>query len=151
MYLNKVIILGNLTRDPELKSTPSGQKVVNISLATNRTWKDANGQKQEAVEYHNASAFGRTAENVAQYMKKGDQLYLEGRLQTRSWDDPATSKKIYKTDIIADSIQFGSKRSAGQSGAETNNTKEEIQEEKFDNNLGSIDYGDAINVDDIPF
>ena len=90
MYLNKVFVFGNVTRDPELKALPSGSKVCSMSLATNRVWKDKNGAKQEAADYHNVVVFGRQAETVAQYMKKGSQVMVEGRMQTRSWDDAGT-------------------------------------------------------------
>lgn len=107
MYLNKATIIGNLTRDPELKALPSGQNVASFSVATNRTWKDKDGQKQEDVEYHNIVVFGKTAENVARYMKKGSQILIEGRIQTRSWEKDGEKK--YRTEIVAESVQFGSK------------------------------------------
>jgi single-strand DNA-binding protein len=112
MYLNKVSLYGNLTRDPELKALPSGQNVVNFSLATNRVFKDKEGRKQEATEYHNVVAFGRTADLINQYMKKGRPLYVEGRLQTRSWDKDGA--KQYRTEVIAETFQFGP--SAGATG-----------------------------------
>jgi len=86
MYLNKVFLYGNLTRDPELKALPSGSQVANFGIATNRTYKDKSGAKQEATEFHNIVAFGRTAEVIAQYMKKGRPIFVEGRIQTRSWE-----------------------------------------------------------------
>lgn len=107
MYINKATIYGNLTRDPELKALPSGQSVVNFSVATNKTWKDKSGEKQEQVEYHNIVAFGKTAEVINQYCKKGDGIYVEGSIQTRSWEKDGT--KLYKTEILADSFQFGTK------------------------------------------
>ena len=85
MYLNKAIIIGNLTRDPELKALPSGTKVCTFGLATNRVYKDKEGNRQENTEFHNIVVFGRTAELVSQYLKKGSQALVEGRLQTRSW------------------------------------------------------------------
>ena len=108
MYLNKAIIIGNLTRDPEIKSLPSGVKVASFGVATNRVWKDKNGVKQENVDFHNIVVFGRQAEVVGQYMKKGNSILIEGRIQTRSWDDASGVKK-YRTEIIADRIQFGPK------------------------------------------
>ena len=156
MYINKAIVVGNLTRDPELKSLPSGQKVCSFSVATNRTWKDANGAKQEAVDYHNIACFGKTAEIVAQWMKKGSQIYVEGRMTTRSWDDKETGKKMYRTEIIADNVQFGSKPS-GQGAAGGNNFNAESkappanEKVNLEENLGTIDYGESINPDDIPF
>lgn len=112
MYLNKVFIIGNLTRDPEIKSLPAGTRVATFSLATNRTWKDAQGAKKESVEYHNIVAFARAADLIGQYCKKGSSLYIEGRLQTRSWDAPDGSKK-YRTEIILENFQFGPKGTVG--------------------------------------
>src|SRR3954463_10407036 len=105
MYLNKVFLYGNLTRDPELKALPSGGQVVNFGMATNRTYKDKSGAKQETTEFHNVVAFGGTAEVIAQYCKKGRPLVIEGRLQTRSWDDKESGKKNYRTEIIAETFQ----------------------------------------------
>lgn len=152
MYINRATILGNLTRDPELKSLPNGTKVVSLALATNRSWKDANGQKQEAVDYHNVAAFGKPAELIAQYCKKGNSLYVEGRLTTRSWDDQATGKKAYRTEVILENFQFGPKGTSAPS-ATAGDTKSEPDTNvpKFEDNLGTIDYGDSINPDDIPF
>jgi single-strand DNA-binding protein len=112
MYLNKVLLYGNLTRDPEMRALPSGQQVANFSLATNRSYTDKEGRKQEMVEYHNVVAFGRQAEVIGQYMKKGRPLFIEGRLQTRSWE--AEGRKNYRTEIVIDNFQFGA--SAGQGG-----------------------------------
>lgn len=146
MYLNKVILIGNLTRDPELKAIPSGNKVCTFGLATNRVYRDANGVRQEKTDFHNIVVWGKTAENVATYMKKGSQILVEGRLETRSWDDASTGTKKYRTEIIADTIQFGSKNSGPSSSPNSNNnqaTKEEID---------TIEYPDEqINAEDIPF
>src|SRR4051812_34357999 len=109
MYLNKAIIVGNLTRDPDLRALPSGMQVASLSLATNRVWKDKNGAKQEASDFHNVVVFGRQAETSAQYLKKGQQVMAEGRIQTRSWDDKASGEKKYRTEIVADRVQFGAK------------------------------------------
>lgn len=105
LSLNQATIIGNITRDPELKALPSGSKVVNFSVATNRTWYDAEKKKQEEVEYHNIVAFGKQAETIAQYMKKGSQILVEGRLQTRSWEQDGVKK--YSTEIILEKFQFG--------------------------------------------
>ena len=118
MYLNKAILIGNLTRDPELRSLPSGVKVCSFSLATNRVWKDKNGVRQEAADYHNIVVFGRQAETVAQYMKKGSSILVEGRMQTRSWEDKNSGEKKYRTEIVADRTQFGP-RGSGASVAPT--------------------------------
>src|SRR3989344_7946224 len=108
MYINKAIIYGNLTRDPELKSLPSGIQVCEFGVATNRVWKDKNGAKQESTDYHNAVVFGRQAELVKQYLHKGNGVFLEGRIQTRSWDAQDGTKR-YRTEIVADRMQFGPK------------------------------------------
>jgi single-strand DNA-binding protein len=105
MYLNKVLLYGNLTRDPEVRALPSGQQVATFSIATNRTFKNKEGVQQDQTEYHNIVAFGRTAEVMGQYLKKGRPVYLEGRLQTRSWE--AEGKKNYRTEIVTDTFQFG--------------------------------------------
>ena len=110
MYLNKAILIGNLTRDPELRALPSGIKVCNFGVATNRTWKDKNGVKQEDTQYHNIVVFGAQAETVAQYLKKGSSVLAEGRMQTRSWDNPQ-GQRLYRTEVVADRIQFGPRRS----------------------------------------
>lgn len=109
MYLNKAIIIGNLTRDPELKALPAGQNVASLSLATNRVYTDRDGKRQESVEYHNVVLFGKQAENTAKYLKKGDQAMVEGSLQTRSWEKDGV--KMYRTEIVGQTIQFGGKRS----------------------------------------
>jgi single-strand DNA-binding protein len=106
MYLNKVLLYGNVTKDPEVKALPSGSNVAQFSLATNRTYKDKNGVKQEQADFHNIVVFGNSANLIAQYVKKGSGLFVEGRIQTRSWDG-ADGKKNYRTEIVCDSFQFG--------------------------------------------
>ncbi|MEZ4211179.1 MAG: single-stranded DNA-binding protein [Candidatus Paceibacterota bacterium] len=150
MYLNKVMLIGNLTRDPEMKSLPTGMKVTNFSVATNRVWKDKDGSKKESTEYHNVVVFGRQAETVAQYMKKGNNLMIEGRLQTRSWE--SDGKKNYRTEIIADNVQFGS-RSSSDSGSSSASSKNNSEEAPKAPDLDTIEYPDEddINPEDIPF
>src|SRR3954466_9503681 len=106
MYLNKALVIGNLTRDPEMKALPSGIQVASFSVATNRVWKDKSGVKQESADFHNVVVFGRQAEIVSQYLKKGASVLVEGRMQTRSWDAQDGQKK-YRTEIVADRVQFG--------------------------------------------
>lgn len=115
MYLNKVFILGNLTRDPELRQTASGQAVCSFGVATNRRYTDKSGQKQEQVEFHSVVAWGRQAEIITQYLHKGSSILVEGRLQTRSWQDPQGAKHS-RTEVIADQIQLGPKPQGGQAG-----------------------------------
>ncbi len=114
MYLNKAFLYGNLTRDPEVRALPSGQQVASFSIATNRTFKNKEGQQQDQTEYHNVVAFGRQAEVIGQYMKKGRPIFVEGRIQTRSWE--ADGKKNYRTEIVIDNFQFGP-QAAGAAGA----------------------------------
>lgn len=155
MYLNKVFILGNLTRDPEKRSLPSGAAVASFALATTRVYKDKNGVKQEDTQYHNVVAFGPQAETIAQYMKKGSSILVEGRLQTRSWDAPDGTKK-YRTEIIVDAFQFGPKRdgvpSSYQAPAEGGANPKASQATQSAPELETIQYPtEEINVDDIPF
>jgi single-strand DNA-binding protein len=116
MDLNKVMIIGRLTRDPEVRTTPNGKNVSSFSVATSYNWTDQQGQKKEQTEFHNVIAWGKLGEIIAQYCKKGKQLYIEGRIQTRSWDDKTSGKKQYRTEIIADSmIMLGSPSSSSSS------------------------------------
>jgi len=136
MYLNKAMIYGNLTRDPELKALPSGQSVCSLSIATNRNYSDRDGKRQEQVEYHNIVVFGKQAENVGRYLSKGSSAYVEGRLQTRNWDKDGV--KMYRTEIVAEIVQFGPSKN------------------KTDNSTESVipDYlypEDEIKPEDIPF
>lgn len=158
MYLNKTFLFGNLTRDPELKSLPNGTAVTSFSIATNRIYKDAQGAKQEQVEYHNIVVFGRQAETSAQYLKKGQGVMIEGRIQTRSWDDKTTGEKKYRTEIVADAVQFGPKSGAAGGGeggyapAPQGANPTVAPKASTAPDLDTIDYGDSsINVDDIPF
>lgn len=147
MYLNKAIIIGNLTRDPETKALPSGIQVSTFSVATNRVWKDKNGAKQESVDYHNVVVFGRQAETVGQYLKKGSSVLVEGRMQTRSWDAQDGTKK-YRTEIVADRIQFGPRREGSSPSAPAATPSNEGGKDALD----TIEYPeDEINPDDIPF
>ncbi len=153
MYLNKAVIIGNLTRDPEVKALPSGAKVCSFSLATNRVWKDKNGAKQESVDYHNIVVFGRQAETAGQYLKKGSSALVEGRLQTRSWDGQDGQKR-YRTEIVADRVQFGtrSNSSGTTSSSSKSSSPEDGNSQKDIPPVDTIDYPEEeINPDDIPF
>jgi len=165
MYLNKAIIYGNLTRDPELRSLPSGIQVSSFSVATNRVWKDKNGAKQESADFHNIVVFGRQAETTSQYLKKGSGVLVEGRIQTRSWDAQDGQKK-YRTEIVADRIQFGPRgsgsssgssggaaRSAGaDGGAESKGDSQTNAKTDKAEGVDTIEYPqEEINPDDIPF
>lgn len=151
MYLNKAFLFGNLTRDPELRSLPSGIKVVSFGLATNRTWKDKNGVKQESVSFHNIVSFGKQAEIMAQYLKKGGSIFVEGRIETRSWDDKNDGTKKYRTEIIVDNFQFGP--SVGGRGSESAPRNQEASSAPAKaSQMDTIEYPtEEINPEDIPF
>ncbi len=142
------MIYGNLTRDPELKSLPSGIQVVSFSVATNRVYNDRDGKKQEQVDYHNVVFFGKQAETVGKYLKKGSSVFVEGRLQTRSWDKDGV--KQYRTEIIGDRFQFGPRTDGGggnyQAGAAGNSAPAQQDAPVMP------EYPDEeINPEDIPF
>lgn len=156
MYLNKAILIGNLTRDPELRSLPSGIKVCTFGLATNRVWKDKNGMRQESADYHNIVVFGRQAETVSQYMRKGSSILVEGRMQTRSWDDKTTGEKKYRTEIVADRTQFGPKNAGtggnGMGSMDTTSAGSKAPASERGGEVDSIEYPEEdINPEDIPF
>jgi single-strand DNA-binding protein len=147
MYLNKAMIYGNLTRDPELKSLPSGMQVCSFSIATNRVYKDRDGKRVESTDYHNIVVFGRQAETSAQYLKKGASAYVEGRLQTQSWEKDG--QKHYRTEVVADRVQFGPRTGGtGVAGAPQENGAPKNEAPQ-----GSApEYPEEdINPEDIPF
>ena len=151
MYLNKVFIFGNLTRDPELRALPSGMNVANFSVATNRVYKDRDGKKQEQTDFHNIVVFGRQADTINQYLKKGSSVFVEGRLQTRSWDKDG--QKQYRTEIVADRVQFGPRGSGGGGGSGGGARKQQGDDMDEGPAAGpGIEYPkEEINPDDIPF
>ncbi len=153
MYLNKVLLYGNLTRDPELRALPSGQQVASFAIATNRTYKNKEGQKQDAVEYHNIVAFGRQAEVIGQYLKKGRPVYIEGRIQTRSWDDKTSGEKKYRTEVVIENFQFGPGGAGmgGQGGSRDDGSAPAPSKQGSDKSA-DIEYpAEEISPDDIPF
>lgn len=175
MDLNKVMLIGNLTRDPELRYTPNGQAVISFSLATNRRWTDkTTGEKKEQAEFHNIVAWGKLAETANQILKKGRKVYVEGRLQTRSWEDSEGGKK-FRTEIIADNLIVLDRKTEGMEGEvieeenlpetsvleeenkeeeiiEENNSQEtEEKKEKDSKKSSDSSNNEEINVDDIPF
>jgi single-strand DNA-binding protein len=154
MNFNKVIILGNLTRDPEARALPSGQNVVNFSVATNRVYTDKSGQKQQTAEFHNIVAFGKLADICSRFLNKGKMVLVEGRIQTRSWQAQDGSKR-YRTEIVMENMQLGPRSSGNTadtgktSGAGTNDEIPVIDAEEpmnFDDEESS-----GVNVKDIPF
>jgi len=152
MYINKAMLFGNLTRDPELRALPSGMNVVNFSIATNRTYKDRDGKKQEQTDFHNVVVFGRQADLVNQYLRKGSSVFVEGRMQTRSWEKDGEKK--YRTEVVADRVQFGPKASGGgaRSASSSQGDDQTPPEDMAGGGGSGIDYPkDDINPDDIPF
>ena len=156
--VNKVILIGNLGRDPEVRSTPSGQPVANFTLATSRRWRDKGGQKQEQTEWHQVVVWGKQAEIAGQYLTKGKQIYLEGRLQTRSWDDKNSGEKRYRTEVICDNFQMlGSARGGefegdrGGAGAGYGGGGGGGQQPSSGSSYDEGGYGGEPEDDDIPF
>lgn len=150
MFINKAFLYGNLTRDPEVKALPSGSQVATFGLATNRVWKDRDGNKQESAEFHNIVVFGKQAEIAAQYLKKGKPIFIEGRIQTRSWDGDDGSKK-YKTEIVVDRFQFGpGGGSGGPSTSQDDQSSGSTDAESSQDNYPTAE-DEGINPDDIPF
>jgi single-strand DNA-binding protein len=114
---NKVILIGNLTRDPELRYTPKGTAIAKIGLAVNRVWTTDTGEKKEEVTFVDVDVFGRTAENVGQYMRKGRPIMIEGRLRLDQWDDKQTGQKKSKLGVVAETVQFLGSPAGGEGGA----------------------------------
>ena len=146
--VNKVILVGNLGRDPESRSLPSGQPVTNFSVATSRRYKDREGNRKDETEWHNIVCFGKQAEIAAQYLTKGKMVFIEGRIQTRSWEDKE-GKKQYRTEIICENFQMLGARGDGQGGGRAGAPCAEPGYPGNDSGAGSGsgDLGD----DDIPF
>ena len=154
MYINKAMVYGNLTRDPEMRAIPSGQQVASFSLATNRVWKDKAGAKQESVDYHNIVMFAKLAELAAQYLKKGSSVFIEGRMQTRSWDDATSGGKKFRTEIVADTMQFGPRAggTATPGGYNASSAPTKGAQAPAPEHLDTIEYPqEDINPEDIPF
>lgn len=159
MNLNKAMIIGNLTRDPEVRTTPQGTTVASFSVATNQVWTDAQGQKQERAEFHNVVAWRKLAEIIGQYLKKGSKVYIEGRLQTREWTGQDGVKR-YRTEIVADNMIMLDSKGGSSSGGAQNYSQPEPQED-----IPVIEEGvptssspaqnsnddDEIKLEDIPF
>lgn len=148
MSLNKVMLIGNLGAKPELKYLPSGQAVCEMSVAVNEKWKDKDDEIQERVEWCRVVAWGKMGENCGKYLDKGRQVYVEGRLQTRSWDDKESGEKRYRTEIVATNVQFlgggkqdGDKRQRNESGSQ----------KQGGYGGGGGDFGPPPGDDDIPF
>lgn len=151
MSVNKVILLGRLGQDPELKYTPGGSAVCNFSLATTEAWTDKQGQKQEKTEWHRVVVWGKLAELCNQYLAKGRQAFLEGRLQTRSWDDKDGNKR-YTTEILASTVQFiGGATANNNSTNTTTNTNVDTSYAQAPAQEYQISSDASFAADDIPF
>jgi single-strand DNA-binding protein len=134
-----------------MRALPSGIQVCSFSVATNRVWKDKEGNKKEQADFHNIVVFGRQAETAGQYLKKGQSVLVEGRIQTRSWDDKDGQKK-YRTEIVADRVQFGPKAGPGGGGSFAGPKSESASSSGPSEPAGGIEYPtDEINPEDIPF
>jgi single-strand DNA-binding protein len=151
MDLNKVMIIGRLTRDPEIRTTTTGQNVASFSVATSFNWTDQQGQKKEQSEFHNVVAWRKLADIIGQYLKKGAQVYIEGRLQTRSWDDKTSGQKKYRTEIVADNMIMLA-RPGGQSGSSAATASMPNQTPMAEQPEPKSEIPDIqIDNDDIPF
>jgi single-strand DNA-binding protein len=150
--VNKVILLGNLGKDPEVKYTPSGTAVAKFSLATSYRYKDKNEQWQDQTEWHNIVAWARLAEIVGEYLKKGSKVYIEGRIQTRSWEDKNTNQKKYMTEVIANDLVLLSGRGEG-TGDDAGNRARSASASHFDQRTPEAEPAATgpITDEDIPF
>ena len=149
MNLNKVFIIGNLTRDVTLRNTPSGKSVANFGVATNRVWVNANGQKQQEVEFHNVVVWGKMAELCNQYLAKGRLVFVEGRIRTRSWVDSNEQKRT-STEIISENISFGPRKMQDQGEEKLKMPPEKAVSDTEDLPVLEEESGEVI-PDDIPF
>ncbi len=161
MNLNKAFVLGNVTRDPEVRALPSGQQVTSFSIATNRFYTDNSGQKKQDVEFHNIVCFGKLADISSKYLTKGSLVLIEGRIKTRNWQNSAGVKQ-YRTEIIADTMQLGPRGAGGQNSSNTGNSSfsnNQNQTPSTQNDIPIIEENytpptnnsDEIDVKDIPF
>ncbi len=155
---NQVVLMGNLTRDPELRNTPTGQSVCNFSLALNRSYKSADGEWQEATDFIDVVAWGALGERVAQYLTKGRPALVSGRLQSRSWEQEGAKRS--KVEVVAQDVTFlggpgGAGASAGDEGGESENSSPKSSKKKADQEddivIEDLDSDEKINLDEIPF
>ncbi len=158
MNVNKVILVGRLTRDPEVRTTPTGQTVTSISIATGRTWTDKNGQKQEKTEFHNVIFWGRPAEVAGQYLIKGQEVFIEGRLESRKYTGKdGVERRV--VEIIAESFQFGSKPRGAQGNYSGNYSapsakpaeKQNVPQEENIPTINLDEEQEEIRIEDVPF
>ena len=164
MNLNKAFVLGNVTRDPEVRALPSGQQVASFGIATNRFYTDTTGQKKQDAEFHNIVCFSKLADNASRYLTKGSLILIEGRIKTRNWQNTSGIKQ-YRTEIVAESLQLGP-RSSGGSPGQYNKTESSFAKASDDKDIPIIEENyaatasnedtsknssDEINIKDIPF
>ncbi|MFZ1944591.1 MAG: single-stranded DNA-binding protein [Acidobacteriaceae bacterium] len=149
--VNKVILLGNVGKDPEIKAAATGTVVATFSIATSERFKDKDGTWQDRTEWHNLVAFGKVAEIIRDYVKKGSKLYVEGSLRTQSWDDKTTGQKKYKTEIIVNDLSLLSGRGEGDGASSGGYSKSNTA--SFDQRSPAEDYSQSTEItdDDIPF
>lgn len=146
MDLNKVMLIGNMTRDPEVRTTPNGKSVCSVGVATNRFWTDASGQKQKQAEFHNIVLWGKLADIAGQYLKKGQKIYIEGRLQTREWTAQDGTKRT-RTEVVGENLIMLGSRPAGVGGAPVAG-----DEPSYSSSNGPSEVvEEEIKVEDIPF
>ena len=158
MAVNKVILIGNLGQNPEIRYSPNGSAICTLSIATNEAWTDKNGQKQEKTEWHRVVVFGKLAELCSQYLQKGRQAYIEGKLQTRSWQDKENQTR-YTTEVVAQTVQFlGGNAGAGRSqnneyGAQAGGAEYKPQDQSASNSLANTSFpGEpTFTEEDVPF
>lgn len=151
----KAFIVGNVTRDPEMRATPSGAQVCNFSVAVNRSFKGSDGSQQEQVSYIECVAWGRAGETISQYVKKGSGLLVTGRLEQRSWDDKASGQKRSRTEVIVEDFSFLSNGGGGSNGGSSRSSARSSSRsaKKVEEDVAPVDLPDdeVINMDDIPF
>jgi single-strand DNA-binding protein len=150
--VNKVILLGNVGKDPEVKFLPSGSAVANFSIATSERFKDKGGEWQDRTEWHNLVAFGKVAEIIRDYVKKGSKLYIEGGLRTTSWDDKTSGQKRYKTEIVVADLSLLSGRGEGESGGGSySRGSSSSYDQRSSSPTDDLVQSTEITDDDIPF
>ncbi|HEX5235738.1 MAG TPA: single-stranded DNA-binding protein [Silvibacterium sp.] len=149
--VNKVILLGNVGKDPEIRATGGGTMVANFSLATTDRTKDASGNWTDRTEWHNLVAFQRTAEIIRDYVKKGSKIYVEGKIQTRSWDDKTSGEKKYRTEIIVNDLSLLSGRGEGEGGGSYNRSSSTSYDQRSPAPADDLVQSTEITDDDIPF
>lgn len=154
---SKAIVAGNVTRDPEMRATPSGAQACNFTVAVNRVFRGGDGNQQEQTSFIDCVAWGRMGETISQYVKKGSGIIVSGRIEQRSWEDKTSGQRRSRTEIIVDDFSFvggdsGSGRSAGGAGSRSKKTSAPVEDAGADDIVpDDMPEDDAINLDDIPF